>query len=73
MRVVFYLILIFGFIEYSFAQEVVVKQVKNGVDVLNKGVAAVVRFLTPVTNFFKGIIGAAKKSTAFRYWLKLIA
>lgn len=43
----------------------IVKQVKNGVDVLNKGVAAVVRFLTPVTNFFKGIIGAAKKSTAF--------
>ena len=43
----------------------IVKQVKTGVDVLNKGVAAVLRFLTPVTNFFKGIIGAAKKSTAF--------
>ena len=37
----------------------IVKQVKTGVDVLNKGVAAVLRFLTPVTNFFKGIIGAA--------------
>ena len=43
----------------------IVKQVKTGVDVLNKGVAAVLRFLTPVTNFFKGIIGAAKSSASF--------
>ena len=43
----------------------IVKQVKTGVDVLNKGVAAVLRFLTPVTNFFKGIISAAKSSASF--------